>query len=47
MFAEKFELLTPSPLFFRTPLKWQAEADRELTLSALPVTAVGQLTLAN
>ena len=28
---------------------WQAEADTELTLSALPATAVGQskLTLAN
>ena len=24
---------------------WQAEADRELTLSASPATAVGQLTL--
>ena len=31
------------------PLVWQAEADIELTLSALPTTAVGQfkLNLAN
>ena len=27
------------------PPMWQAEADTELTLSAWPVTAVGQLTL--
>ena len=29
------------------PPLWQAEADRELTVSALPATGVGQLTLAN
>ena len=29
------------------PAMWQAEADTELTLSASPATAVGQLTLAN
>ena len=28
------------------PPMWQAEADKELTLSALPVTAVGQSKLA-
>ena len=33
-------LLTPV-----RPHIWQAEADLELTLSALPATAVGQLTL--
>ena len=42
-----YRRLTPVPpgLTSIGPTMWQAEADTELTLSALPATAVGQLTL--
>jgi len=40
MEGEIYRRLTPV-----RPTMWQAEADTEMTLSASPVTAVGQLTL--